>query len=311
MIGLIENTLVFFMYIINALLVLTFVFIQEKHIILAYMLIFFLQGTQDIDNTAQTSMLPEIVNKKDLVVANSTFDFIGNITMLIGPGLGAILYKYFGSSVLYILDSVSFLIAVFCIALIQYNYVKKTDMEIKFTLFQYAKEGFRQIKKNYFLIGILIVMMGHAILGRFYEIYKIYVVDYRLSMQVENIVYFNYAMAIGSLITPFLTGGLGERIKSWKAFSLVSILSICSLNVCGYASKMSICFIMTVCFSILNSFVGIAFRTIYQTEIENQYLGRAMACYKIFTVLSAMVGIILAPVLLNLVGMSLAFTITG
>ena len=78
-------------YLLNAVLAASFLVTGDRNLLAAYVIIFLLQGTQDVDNVAQTAMLPELVRKEDLVEANSTFQMLGSIAMLVGPGLGAAL----------------------------------------------------------------------------------------------------------------------------------------------------------------------------------------------------------------------------
>ena len=84
----------------------------------AYVIIFILQGTQDIDNVAQSAMLPELVSKEELIEANSMFQMLGSAAMFVGPGLGAVLYKACGAGLLYLIDSMTFVFAAVMMALV-------------------------------------------------------------------------------------------------------------------------------------------------------------------------------------------------
>ena len=149
-----------------------------------------------------------------------------------------------------------------------------------------------QIIKNRYLVMLLMVMMGYSVLGRFYEIDKIYLVNDVMGRGEEDIVYFSYAMSIGSLLAPLL-------VQRLKGFSTASICGILCLILWSNAGSMGLAFGAVLMFSIFHCFVGISFQTVYQAEVENQYLGRVMAFYKIFTVLGSVIGILLAPVLLE------------
>ncbi len=207
-------------YLLNAVLAASFLVTGDRNLLAAYVIIFLLQGTQDVDNVAQTAMLPELVRKEDLVEANSTFQMLGSIAMLVGPGLGAALYKSCGSGVLYLLDALSFASAAGMIVFIKYprSSVKERKAE-PFMLFRYAKEGFGQIVKSRHLIMLLLVMMGLSILGRFYEIDKIYLVSDIMGRGEEDIVYFSYAMSAGSLLAPLAAARFREKMANWRGFA--------------------------------------------------------------------------------------------
>lgn len=127
----------------------------------------------------------------------------------------------------------------------------------------------------------------------------------------EDIVYFSYAMSIGSLLAPLLVQRLREKAANWKGFATASICGILCLILWANSGSMGLAFGAVLLFSIFNCFVGISFQTVYQAEVENQYLGRVMAFYKIFTVLSSVIGILLAPVLLENLGIGLSFLGVG
>lgn len=299
-------------YSINTVLVAAFLFTGNRYLMAAYVIIFILQGTQDIDNVAQSAMLPELVSKEELITANSMFQMLGSVAMFVGPGLGAVLYKVCGAWLLYLIDSMTFAFAAVMMAMVKYqHYNGKEERKNEFHLFRYARDGFMQIIKNRYLVMLLMVMMGYSVLGRFYEIDKIYLVNDVMGRGEEDIVSFSYAMSIGSLLAPLLVQRLREKAANWKGFATASICGILCLILWVNSGSMGLAFGAVLLFSIFNCFVGISFQTVYQAEVENQYLGRVMAFYKIFTVLSSVIGILLAPVLLETLGIGLSFLSVG
>lgn len=299
-------------YLISALLVVLFLFTEGKHVIFAYGLIFLLQGTSDIDNTAQSAMMPEIVKKEELAGANSIFSILGTIISLTAPALGGLLYKLYGAGVLYLTDAVTFVAAALLMAGVKYQFNRpEREEKRKFMLFQYAIEGGRQIREKQILKLLLLVMMGGAVLGRFYEIYKVYLVDQIFGRNAEDIIYLSYAMAAGSFIAPFLMSRLKKSISSISGFLWITALSLASYVWWGNTSGMFTCFLANVLIGTFGGVMSIGFQTLYQSEIDNRYLGRAMAFHKVCMVLSAILGILAAPLLLNWMGPGLSITIVS
>lgn len=299
-------------YIISAILVLLFIVTSNEYIIFAYSLIFILQGTSDVDHTAQMAMLPEIVKKEELASANSIFSLLGTIISLVAPGLGGILYKVYGGNILYIADSITFIISAILMAMISYKFKKvHSTKEQKFMLFSYAREGYTCIREKSVLKIILFVMMGCSVLGRFYEIYKIHIINQIIGMNAEDIVYLSYAMAIGSIVAPLIVSNLKNKINNITVFLYVCILLLLSYTLWGNSKGFIMCFVANIFIGIFSCIMTITFNTLYQSEIENKYLGRAMAFYKICTVLSAIVGIVIAPKLLDIIGVGVTITIAS
>lgn len=82
-----------YVYLLSAALMLAFVFTNGKYMLFAYVLIFLLQGMSDVDNMAQMGLMSELIDKKDLTDANNLFSVAGTVIMLVGPGVGGVLYS--------------------------------------------------------------------------------------------------------------------------------------------------------------------------------------------------------------------------
>ncbi len=108
---------------------------------------------------------------------------------------------------LYAIDAATFLIAAGIMVLLPYAY-KKQEAEAeaeKFTLFSHAKKGLAEVKKLPLIQYTMLASVFFGMLGRFYEIDKVYVADTILDIGAEGIVYFSYAMSVGGLIAPFVS----------------------------------------------------------------------------------------------------------
>ncbi len=300
-------------YWISAVLSLLFVFTSSSYIVFAFVLIFLLQGTSDMDNTAQAAMLPEIVEKKDLESANSVFSVMGTIILLTAPGIGGILYIHFGSDVLFVIDSLTFIIAAILFTRINYNSVKAEQASPKkFMLFAFAKEGYTQIKENRMILVFISVMMCYAILGRFYEIYKVYVADHIIKVGAEGIVYFSYAMAIGSLLGPLWIRLIKRKgLNKYNSFLWISLFASMSYILWGNADMIVLSYAANMAMGFLDCNMSILCNSIIQEKVDHQYIGRVMSFYKIAIVCSAILGIVLAPVLLELWSIGVAMLAAG
>lgn len=290
-------------YSMSAVVVSLFLLLNDANRMFAYVLIFILQGTSDIDNMAQITILPEILEKEELPSANSIFQAIGTIVMLVGPGVGGILYRLFGSNVLYIIDAATFVFAALVMIMLPYQYQREEKGEVKFTLFSFAREGFQEIKK-YTIIKIMILStIFFGIMGRFYEIDKVYMADKVLQIGAEGIIFFSYAMAIGSLLAPLILKGMMKKDSfPVKTYGILSILTILSFVAWGNTTNLFFCLFANLWIGVFQTGMSIYVNIIFQKNIVSSCLGRVMSFYKISVVLSAIVGILLAPILVEWLG---------
>lgn len=292
-----------FVYILSAILVISFTLINTSNLIIAFVVIFILQGTSDVDNMAQDAMLPEVISKDDLATANTVFHYIGIVVGLIGPGLGGILYSYFGGNLLYIIDAITFVFAALIMTIVPYKYQKENIECEKFTLFALAKEGIVEIKKHKFIQALMVVNIFLGILGRFYEIDKVYLADNTLNVGVEGIVYFSYAMSIGTFLAPLLLKVFKNREDaSIKELIILSMLTVSGFIMWGNTKNLIICLIGNFMIGLFGSGRNLYSNVIFQRNVDRNCMGRVMAFNKICIVGSSVIGIILAPILLDIIG---------
>jgi MFS family permease len=285
-----------------------FIFSINQSIYLLYLLVFLLQATNDIEAAASVGILPEVVSKDKLAEANSVFSIISTSSLFLSPAIAGILYKLYGINILFIINSLTFLIASIFYSLIKYNYVHGEKKEQKFMLFKFAYEGYMKITNNKIVLSIFICSMCTAILGRYFDIYKVYIADHLLNIGAEGIIYFSYSMALGGLITPVVvkvfigTKKLSANLYSWVSFVLALLLLIWA-NITNAISSISILIFVGTLFSLLD----VILNTTLQHNIEKEYLGRVFSFYKILIILSAIIGAVSAPILLKYFNIAIPF----
>lgn len=281
------------------------IFVNSSNYFLAYIIIFILQATSDLDNSSGMAMIPEIVEKKDLGAVNSIFSLVSTITLFIAPAIGGLVYIKYGVSILYILNSLSFIFGGIMYAMIDYRpeVADNTQKEHKFMLIQFAKEGYKTVLQKKAVLIIIISTSTFAILGRLYEIYKIYIAEQIFSIGSVGIVYFSYAMAVGSLMAPFIIKSITKNEKnSFNYLVITSILTGVGFMIFGISQKsILLCFAVLI-IGVFQTCMTVLINTIIQKEIENQYLGRVFSFYKIVTMISAIFGILIASPMLEFIG---------
>lgn len=94
-----------------------FFILVDRQLVYILLLVFLVSTIMQFFNPAETSLLPALVNKTGLVLANSLFTFTFYGAIVIGYLGSSIMVKYFGGSnffVLYCVSSIGFLLAFVC-----------------------------------------------------------------------------------------------------------------------------------------------------------------------------------------------------
>lgn len=285
-----------------------FIFVNKNNLWISYILAFALQSLNDIDVNTETAILPELVSKEELSYSNSVFSFLESIGIFLSPAIGGIIYKIKGSNILFIVNAVSFLIAGVLFCFIKYEYTKSEKSNHEFPLFKSGLEGYHILVKYIDVKTIFIIMSIYGLMGRFYETYKVAISDKLLNIKPEGIIYFDYALAIGGILVPFLIKYL-SNYKDVYVFILSSLVISIGYLVFGYSKSFIATFAVLIILGITQTIQGILTRTIIQGEIPKEFIGRVFSFYKILLTSFAIIGLLIAEPLYNLVGAGNAFLI--
>lgn len=104
-----------FLDFLNALIIgvyaVIFIFKGSLTIPMIYILVILLEITEIFFHSAMAAVIPSMVDKEELMEANSFNSLVMNIGQLIAPILGAALYGAFGLKIILIINSISFLLS--------------------------------------------------------------------------------------------------------------------------------------------------------------------------------------------------------
>lgn len=284
-----------------------FIFINEQRLWLVYILSFILQSLNDIDVSSETAILPELVSKEELSYSNSIFSFLQSTSVFLSPAIGGVLYKLYSSNILFTINAISFLIAGVLFSLIKYDFIKPDKAATRSGIIKSGIEGYKIFTKYSSVKTVFIIMSMFAVLGRFYETYKVAVSDILLNLNPEGIIYFSYALALGGLSVPFVVKVLSKK-NHVTLFTISTVIIGISYIIFGYSQSFIITFGILIILGLAQNLQGIYSSTIIQNSIPKEYLGRVFSFYKILLTLFAILGLLIATPLYNLIGIGNSFT---
>lgn len=284
-----------------------FIFINEQRLWLVYILAFILQSLNDIDVSSETAILPELVSKEELSYSNSIFSFLQSTSVFLSPAIGGVLYKLYGSNILFTINAISFLIAGALFSIIKYDFVKSDKAATRSGIIKSGIEGYKIFSRYSSVKTVFIIMSMFAVLGRFYETYKVAVSDILLNLNPEGIIYFSYALALGGLSVPFVVKVLSKK-NHVTLFTLSTVIIGISYIIFGYSKSFIITFGILIILGLAQNLQGIYSSTIIQNSIPKEYLGRVFSFYKILLTFFAILGLLIATPLYNLIGIGNSFT---
>ncbi|MDF2672135.1 MAG: hypothetical protein K0R09_400 [Clostridiales bacterium] len=293
---------------ISGPIALSLIFVNEKTVWISFLIAFLLQSLDDIDVCSENAILPELVNKEELSYSNSVFSFLSSTCVFLSPAIGGLIYKLYGSRILFVINGVSFLVSGMLLSLIKYKHVINEEKPNKGGIIKDGIEGCKVLSRFVNVKTVFLIMTAFAIMGRFFETYKIAVADILLKLMPEDIIFFDYALAVGGLLVPIFIKLL-SRYREISIFVMSSIIISIGYIGFGYSHNTIVTLIILVFLGIFQNLQGLYTRTIIQKTIPLEYIGRVFSFYKIVLTLFALLGIVAATPLYNAIGIGKSFLV--
>lgn len=295
---------------ISAPIALAFLIVEGQHRIFLYILIFLLQALNDIEQPSIVGLTQELVEPEQLKDANALTSFLAEISAFTAPGLAGAIMLFWRVPAIFLLNALSFLVAGVILSAIRYQSVIEKKKKSEFTLFAFAKEGFRYVLGKRELMLFLGFGILPGMMGRYYEIYKVHVADVNLNIGPEGIVFFSYAMGIGSVLTPPIVKAFLKNKTFTPSFYFASVLAVsAALTLWGITTNPLLSFPALAFSAFVFTLLGIVLNTYLQENVDSTIIGRVYSLYRILMILGALIGILAAPWLLNLWNAGLGFLI--
>jgi predicted MFS family arabinose efflux permease len=243
---------------------------------------------------AKLSLVPDLVNKKDLLMANSLVNITGMIVAVLGFGISGVLVEWLGAKSGFYLDSLSFVISGTFIFLIAKKTVKSMNFRkvgqeivevIKKSVCQEIKEGIVYFIKNKdirFISDITFILW--SALGAVYVVIIAFV-QKTLHSATKDLGLVVMFLGLGLFLGSLIYGRFGQRISHYKIIFSSLVFSGIMLVVFALALHRYPLFLVAAALSfVLGIFVSpimIASNTIIHKASDNDMMGKIFSSLEI------------------------------
>jgi MFS transporter, DHA3 family, macrolide efflux protein len=259
-----------------------------------YLIIFIVFSIGRFFVPAKLSIIPDLVDKKDLLIANSLVNTTGMIAAVIGFGASGVLVEWLGAKKGFYLNSLTFLISGMFIFLISKKFVvamnfKQVGQEIieviSKSVFQEIKEGlsyFMRKKDIRFTAGIIFALW--SALGAVYVVVIVFVQN-ALHSTTKDLGFLVMFLGIGLFLGSLVYGRFGQRFAHYKVIfaSLVLsgiMLAIFALGIYNYPN-FAMAALLALCLGLIIAPIMIASNTIIHNVSDNDMLGKIFSSLEI------------------------------
>jgi DHA3 family macrolide efflux protein-like MFS transporter len=218
-----------------ALVLIIPLFLFYKKVLLPiYFIIFIVFSISRFFVPAKLSIIPDLVQKKDYLIANSLIHITGMIAAILGFGISGVLVEWLGAKSGFYLDALSFLVSATLIFFIAKKpnvcmSLKKVGKEIveviRKSVVQEIREGllyFVKKKDIRFAAGIIFILW--SALGSVYVVSIVFVQN-TLHSATKDLGFLVMFLGIGLFLGSLFYGRFGQRLSHYKIIFISLVLS--------------------------------------------------------------------------------------
>lgn len=143
-----------------------------------------------------------------------------------------------------------------------------------------------------------------------YDVYNIDIADKILHIGSAGMIYFRYAMAVGSILVPIAIK-LYKGKDIVKQYLLISFIVAVLFIFIPFSNYVALTLIIIGVMALLLAIQGIYVQTIIQQQVENNYLGRVFASYKILLTLASLITVAVIPIINKYFSVNTVFAFVG
>jgi len=311
---------------LRAVLVLTiplFLF-YTKYMSPIYLIIFVVFCLGRFFVPAKLSIIPDLVDKKDLLIANSLVNITGMIAAILGFGISGVLVEWCGAKSGFYLDSLSFLISAVFIFLITKRSsstigIKKVSIEIveviRKSVLQEIKDGILYFIKNKdirFTAGVTFILW--SALGSIYVVLIVFV-QKTLHSATKDLGLLVMFLGIGLFLGSLVYGRFGQRLSHYKVIFSSLVVSGIMLVVFAVTINRYPYFLIAAALSLLLGLVVapimIASNTIIHNASDNDMRGKIFSSMEIVMHLGFLLFMFISGLLAEKFSQTLILVIVG
>lgn len=283
---------------------------------LIFGIVIYLEIIEIFYGSSLSAVVPSLVTKEELFNANSIKTVLNSLSGIIAPLLAALLFETFGLFIVLMINSISFLLAALNELTLNIPMTHKAPQKINLQHFIVDfKEGLDIIKKNQGIKNLISLgVVLNFCLDPLFGIGLIYVIKTTLHSSALQFGLFGSIFGASMLIGPLLLGKWAQSMPTGKlinvTFSLVTLcvgaiaivpytgfLNLFSSNWIPYTLLLSICFIV----GMLTSMSNIALRTLFQTIVPHEFMGRTASVMNMGLMAAMPIGQMLIGVALDVI----------
>lgn len=277
----------------------------EISLLIIYSIVFTYAIVDTFYNPATNTIIPFLFDENDYIATNSFTSWVQNLSLLVGPILGTVIYSNLGLLFVIICDAISFFLVMTFTIFLRFN---KINNHIKKSIYllQDFKQGINLVFKNKdLLFATLGICSSRFFINLFYTIGLPLIIINLLKAPVYALSITQSFIIVGTLVSPVIVILLTKRFTdamSLKVSRMGKIIPFIILLTAGFNDfskylnihiTLLVIYFSIICFlaTMFNSSGFVFLNSYFQRRISNEYLGRFASVRFMFYSVAELLGI--------------------
>ena len=273
-----------------AILLIPIFFVHGDSIAPIYTIIFIVFAAACFFLPARLAVIPSLVEKEDLLIANSASSITWVVSGIAGFSFGGLLAEWIGVKNSFYLNSIVYFLSALSFLMLMYSMKKRPSLEpkkepsggikdiLEKSFIHDLKEGLKTLfsdKKAKFVAYISFILA--SILGAMYVVFVVFIQE-TLGSMTKDVGLFSMCMFIGLLIGSYMYGKMGSKLPRAQTIFISLLLTGIFIDVFAIGLKvMKLFWFGGVSCFIVGFFISptyVAANTIVHESIDSNLRGR-------------------------------------
>jgi len=264
-------------------------------------------------NPSLQVVTPLLVPKEELTRYAGFSQGVESVSTLLSPAIAATLYSVLSLNKIILFDVFGAILAIGTLCFVAIPNIQKEGHQIEINVMKEAKEGLTIIKNDKELGGLLLISALYAIIyfpiGTLFPLISMdyFKGGFKASGIVETV------FSIGMLLGAMILGFMGNKIRKMAAITFSIALYGFGLVITGLLPPSGIWIFVVISFVMgisIPFYRGVKI-SIIQTKVTDEFLGRVFTLTTSIQSLAMPIGLILAGIFAEIIGVDKWFLLSG
>ncbi|PQZ59435.1 MULTISPECIES: MFS transporter [Bacillus] len=270
-------------------------------------------------SVALTSSIPNLVDEERIQKASALNQTAASLSNILAPIIGGVVFGFFSIKSFFLLNSITFFLAVIVQLFIVFDLYKKEMAESKEHFLKSIKEGFSYIKRQHEIYGLMKIAVGVNFFASALFVSLPYIIIQNLHLSSKQLGVVEGMLAVGMLIGAIVLSVRKEVNNPFRSvyigLFLFAGLSLCTVFPLLVTIPKVASFIYYIAFMMLTGIsmmvVNIPMQVHMQKTTDPNYLGRVFGLLETISTAIAPLGMIVYGLLLDMLPTSIVMMTLG